>query len=131
MFLSILLPMLLSSLHLAVNNFSMFYDQSNKTISKVRKYLLMTLLFILSPINPVILESRLLDTAEEARKLAQNYNILAVQKKTKSRQIKKQITRFGRIELGRYCNFCCLQDQYLKVFLNIYNIFQDWKCMYK
>ena len=61
----------------------------------------MTLLFLLSPINPVILESRFLDTAEEARKLAQNYNIEAVQKKSESRQIKKQITRFGRIELGK------------------------------
>ena len=100
MFLSILLPMLLSSLHLAVNNFNMFYEPSNKNISKMRKYLLMTLLFLLSPINPVILESRLLDTAEEARRLAQNYNIEAVQKKTKCRQIKKQITKFGKIELG-------------------------------
>ena len=102
MFASIVLPMLLGSLHLAVNNFNMFYDASSKSISTLRRCLVTMLLFLLSPIIPVILESRFLDTAKEARKLAQNYNLEAVQKKSQCRKVKKQILRFKKIELGKY-----------------------------
>ena len=99
---SILLPMMLSSLHLAVNNFNMFYDASSKSISTLRRCLVTTLLFLLSPIIPVILESRFLDTAKEARKLAQNYNMEAVQEKNQCRKIREQILRFIKIELGMF-----------------------------
>ena len=52
----------------------------------------------------MLLEAHYLQTAEEARELAQNYNIEAIQKKRQSRNIQKQITSFGRIELGSYIN---------------------------
>ena len=100
MFASIFLPMMLCSLHLAVNNFNMFYDASSKSFSAVRRCLMTMLLFLLSPIIPVILESRYIDEAEKARKLAQNFNREAVQKKSWCREIKKQIFRFKKRELG-------------------------------
>ena len=105
MFLSIILPMLLGSLHLAMNNFNMFYDVSSKGNSRMKKYLMAMLLFLLSPIIPIVLESRFLDTAEEARKLAQNYDLETVQKKNQCRKIRKQILRFVKIELGKF--FAC------------------------
>ena len=114
MFASIVLPMLLGSLHLAVNNFNMFYDASSKSISTLRKCLVTMLLFLLSPIIPVILESRFLDTAKEARKLAQNYNLEAVQKNSQCRRIKKQILRFKKIELGKL----------------LFNLFYDFKIIH-
>ena len=75
-----------------------------KNSSRTRSYLKTALLFILSPVQPVLLEVHHLQTAEEARELAQNYNIEAIQKKRQSRNIQKQITSFGRIELGSYIN---------------------------
>ena len=103
MFGSIIIPMMISSLHLAVNNLEMFMPEV-KNSSKTRRYLKTALLFILSPVQPVLLEAHHLQTAEEARELAQNYNIEAIQKKRQSRNIQKQMTRFGRIELGSYIN---------------------------
>ena len=103
MFGSIIIPMMISSLHLAVNNLEMFLPEA-KNSSKSRRYLKTALLFILSPVQPVLLEVHHLQTAEEARELAQNYNIEAIQKKHQSRNIQKQMTSFGRIELGSYIN---------------------------
>ena len=99
MFGSIIIPMMISSLHLAVNNLEMFLPEV-KNSSKTMSYLKTALLFILSPVQSVLLEVHHLQTAEEARELAQNYNIEAIQKKRQSRNIQKQMTSFGRIELG-------------------------------
>ena len=103
MFGSIFIPMLISSLHYAVNNFDMFLPEV-KNSSKTRRYLKTALLFILSPVQQLLLETHHLQTAEEARELAQNYNIEAIQKKYQSRNIQKQMTSFGRIELGNFIN---------------------------
>ena len=103
MFSSIIIPMLISSLHLAVNNFymSLPLPHSTSNPSKIRKCLQTALLFILSPFQPVLLETHFLQTSEDARELAQRYNIDAIKKKQQSRAIKKQLIKFGRIELGR------------------------------
>ena len=102
MFWSIFIPMLISSLDLAINNFDMFsplnYIKSTVLLSSIRT----VLLFLLSPLQPVFLEIHYLEMADEARVLAQNYDIKSVQKKHHCRNIKKQMSNFVRIELGKY-----------------------------
>ena len=58
------------------------------------------LFFLLSPIDPVFLETLYLQTAKEAREMARCYNIEAVQKKLQCRKIKIQLANFMWIELG-------------------------------
>ena len=106
MFASIFIPMLISSLHLAVNNFDMFISKRNIKVSmnsKLRTWLVTALIFLLSPLHPVFLETLYLQTAEEAREMARYYNIEAVQKKLLCRKIKKQLANFMWIELGTGC----------------------------
>ena len=104
MFASIFIPMLCSSLHLAVNNFNMFLPENSSKNSKIRRCLKTAILFLVSPIVPVFLETHYLKCSEEARKLAQEYNIKAIQKKQECRKIKRQLISFHRIELGTQSN---------------------------
>ena len=106
MFGSIFIPIMVSTLHLGWNNFNMFLpeikvDQSSSS-SKIKKFLKTALLFLLSPVLPMILETHFLQTSEEARELSQNYNKAAVLKKQNCRNIRKQQIIFGRIELGKF-----------------------------
>ena len=96
MFSSIFIPMFISNLHLTVNSFEFFLTKSygKPTV------LMLCLLFLLSPLQPVFLEIKFLELADEARRLAQNYNIETIQKKLHGRKIKKQLVNFIRIELG-------------------------------
>ena len=103
MFASIFIPMLISSLHLAANNFDMFLPKRNvkaSKYSKLRICLVTALLFLLSPLHPVFLETLYLQTAEEAREMARCYKTEVVQKKLQCRKIKKQLANFMWIELG-------------------------------
>ena len=79
-----------------MNNFALFLTKSNGKPT----VLMLCLLFLLSPLQPVFLEIKFLELADEARRLAQNYNIETIQKKLQCRQIKKQLVNFIRIELG-------------------------------
>ena len=55
---------------------------------------------MLSPFQPVFLETHYIQTEEEAEALTQNYNNEAVEKKQYCRKIKKQLINFVKIELG-------------------------------
>ena len=104
MFGSIFIPIMVSTLHLGWNNFNMFLPEMrvDQSSSKLKKFLKTALLFLLSPVLPMILETHFLQTSEEARELSQNYNKAAVFKKQNCRNIRKQQIIFGRIELGTY-----------------------------
>ena len=104
MFGSVFIPMMISTLHLGLNNFNMFLPEMKveKGSSKLKKLLKSALLLLLSPVQPMILETHYLQTAEEARELSQNYNKAAILMKQKCRNIRKQQIMFGRIELGSY-----------------------------
>ena len=101
MFASIFIPILISCLHLSVNNFDMFLPMINGKTSKIRTVLRISFMFILSPFLPVFLETHYIKTEGEAEALIQTYNNEAVEKKRYCRKIKKQLINFVKIELGR------------------------------
>ena len=97
---SILLPLTLSSLHLAVNNPFMILRSDGENSSKMRKILAMSLCFLLSATNPVFLESYYDKTMKEARKLFQNYKIDGIISLKKCKTIQWQAAEFLKIEHG-------------------------------
>ena len=97
---SILLPMFLSSLHLVVNNLNMLMTSQHTRIPKLRKNLITPFKIILIPYHPVFLENLYLNTDEQARKMAQKYDVRAVQLKNQCRKIRTQLASLFRIELG-------------------------------
>ena len=101
MFASIFIPMLISCLHLAVNNFDMFLPMIKSKTSKIRTVIRVSLMFLFSPFQPVFLETHYIKTEEEAEALAKSYNYEAVEKNKYCRKIKKQLINFVKIELGR------------------------------
>ena len=58
-------------------------------------------MFMLSPFQPVFLETHYIQTEEEAEAFIQNYNNEAVEKKQYCRKIKQQLINFVKIELGK------------------------------
>lgn len=100
MFFSITGPLILSTLHLAVNNPSMIVRSDGNNVSTIRRVLTMGLCFLLSVVNPIILESYYEEKKEEARKLIQIYSKDAIVAIKKCRKIKQQAVEFLRIELG-------------------------------
>ena len=101
MFTSIFIPMLISCLHLAMNNFAMILPIINSKTFKIPKALKVFLMFLLFPFQPVFLETHYIETEEEADALAKNYHKEAVEKKQYCRKIKKQFINFVKIELGK------------------------------
>ena len=71
-------------------------------LAVMKAYLKAALFFLLSPLHPVFLGTLHLEMADEARVLAENYNVKAVQKNHQCRIIKKQLIKFVRIELGKF-----------------------------
>ena len=98
--LSILLPMLLSSIHLGVNNWNMLVDAQQSKVTKIRKYLITPFKIIFFPFHPVFLENLYIKTEEQARMMAQKSDIRAVQLKYQCRKIRMQLASLFRIELG-------------------------------
>ena len=98
MFASILIPLFISSLHLALNSLDMLWLFNIS--SKKMKFLMTVLFFILSPIHPLFLEINFLQTTEDAIYLSKSYDMEAIKKKHQCRQIKKQLATFLSIELG-------------------------------
>ena len=60
----------------------------------------MSLLWILSFLNPIILDAYYNELKEDVRKMTQNYNVEAMTTVRKCRNIKKEIVQFHKIELG-------------------------------
>ena len=98
--LSIFLPMLLSSLHLGVNNFNMLLNAQQTRVTKLRKYLITPFKILFFPFHPVFLENLYIQTEEQARLMAQKSDIRAVQLKNHCRKIRMQLASLFRIELG-------------------------------
>ena len=101
MFLSILIPLLLSTLNLVVNRRKVI-NENNFSIS--RKYLTITLCWSSSFLNPIILDAYYNELKEDVRKLTQNYDIRAMTTIRKCRKIKNQIVTFHKTELGLKTN---------------------------
>ena len=97
MFSSILIPLFLSTLHLVVNR-KKILDEEN--FSKIRKYIIISFCWILSFLNPIILDAFYHELKEDIRKMTQNYNDEAMTIVKKCRNIKKEIVQFHKIELG-------------------------------
>ena len=66
----------------------------------MRRFLMTGLFYLLSPFHPIFLDTLQHHKMEKARKLAQQYNMKAVQMMRKCRSIKKQLVTFIKIELG-------------------------------
>ena len=101
MAISVTLPLLLSSIHLAVNNPGMIINSTKKHQNKLKTFFLILLCFICTPISPIILTSYYQNCKEKARKLAKLNNPKAVDVIEQSRKMKIQVVEFMKLELGR------------------------------
>ena len=103
MFSSIIIPLLLSSLHLAVHSPFMIFDcldERNPTIWKRIDAVL--LCFLCTLLNPVLLITKLEKVQERARRLAK-YNecdLKVISLLKKSHRIRTQLAQLFKIELG-------------------------------
>ena len=116
MFGSLILPLLISSLHLAVNNPFMILRSDGRNSTKMSRCLSVALCFLLSAANPIFLEAYYDEKKEEVRTLMQNYNTDAISALKTCKQIKRQSVEFLRIELGFYhfsCFICLLSLVFL------------------
>ena len=100
MFSSIFVPILVSSLHLVVNNSQLLMRFISRGSSNLRRILITAVLVLLSPFHPVLLECLYLETSEEARTMTQSYNLAAIDLIRECRRIQIQNANFFKIELG-------------------------------
>ena len=102
MFMSVFVPSLLSSMHLAVNNPMMIFGASSdkKNAPKMIKYISVPLCFLLSMTNQIFLTCLYEENKEKARKLAQKCDPNVIKTMTWCRNIKQQIIKFAQLELG-------------------------------
>ena len=98
MFSSVIVPLFLSTLHLVVNRKKIIEEED--TFSRIRKYLTITLCWIASFLNPIILDAYYQELKEDVRKLTENHDIRAMTTIRKCRKIKNQIVTFHKTELG-------------------------------
>merc|ERR1711911_349316 len=97
MFSSVVVPLVLSTLHLVVNRKKIIEEHK---FSRIRKYLTITLCWIASFLNPIILDAYYQELKEDVRKLTENHDIRAMTTIRKCRKIKNQIVTFHKTELG-------------------------------
>ena len=113
---SIFIPMILSSVHLM--NSAEIIDNILKSSSKLKRFLKMGMFFLMSTFHPIMLDTLSHKKLEEARTLAEQYNIQATKKMEQYRTLKRQLVTFIKIELGIF-NFSCeeaaLEGQMLSV----------------
>ena len=96
--LEILIPLLLSTLSLIINRKKVINENN---FSKSRKYLTMTVCWIASFLNPIILDAYYQELKEDVRKLSENHDIRVMTTLRKCRNIKNQIVTFHKTELGQ------------------------------
>ena len=99
MFMSILIPLFLSTFHLIVNRRKII-DEIN--FSRTRKYVTIMLCLITSFLNPIILNAYYHELKEDIRKMTQNHDIRAMAIQRKCRKIQNQIVTFHKTELGQF-----------------------------
>ena len=97
MFSSILIPLFLSTLHLVINRKKIMNEENS---SRIRKYSTISICWILSFLNPIILDAFYQELKEDVRKMTQNYNDEAMPIVRKCRHVKIEIVQFHKIELG-------------------------------
>ena len=95
---SIFIPMILSSVHLM--NSEDVAVKFLKGSSKMKTFLKTGLFYLLSPFHPIFLDKLQHQKLEEARILAQQYNIRAAKTLEQCRILKRQLVTFIKIELG-------------------------------
>ena len=88
MFALIFIPLIISSLHLTINNLEIFQSEKYLRLQKMKRFLITASLFLFSPFLPVILQNYFLEKAVEAAGMARNYNIKAVEKKNECQKIR-------------------------------------------
>ena len=126
--LSILVPLFLSSLHLAVNNpfmiwFQSYAKQSLKIYSEVSSPVFMKFLCLLSSLfNPILLTNTYEQAREEARIMTKYYDYGVITARRECLAIKLQLVQFQRIELGRFVLFISLSiaNSYIKLFVTLF-----------
>ena len=103
MFSSIMVPLLLSSMHLAIYNPTMLFDCfQDKNPSIVKRVSIIFLCFSCTLLNPVLLVSKIEGVQEEARRLAK-FNKVDMEVVTlveQVRRMKTQLVEILKIELG-------------------------------
>ena len=95
MFISIIIPSLLSSFHMAVNNPQMIFSER-----KMKRWLSVPLCFICLMMNQIFLTCTYQENKEKARKLAQKCDTKVIKKMAWCRKIKQQNIKFSQLELG-------------------------------
>ena len=95
MFISIIIPSLLSSLHMAVNNPQMIFSER-----KMKRWISVPLCFICLMMNQIFLTCTYQENKEKARKLAQKCDTNVIKKMAWCRKIKQQNIKFSQLELG-------------------------------
>ena len=98
MFGSIIIPIFLSTLHLVVNRKNII-EESN--FSRMRKYITISFFWIISFLNPIILDAYYHELKEDVRKMTEQYNDGAMKIQKRCNNIKKEAVQFHKIELGK------------------------------
>ena len=100
---SIMLPLLISSIHLAKNNYQMIYSGCNLSImTKTKSFLLKVGVVLLSVFNPIILLYSFENLKEKTRLEAKKMNILSLSVNS-FQIIKYQFVEFLSIDLTLEC----------------------------
>ena len=99
-FASILVPLLMSSIHLAISHPFLIFDVMK--IKRRRRWLAMLLCFVLTLLNPILLLNAYEIVQEKARKMVKknNFDMGVIDLLKKCRMVKIQLVDFLRIELG-------------------------------
>ena len=97
---SIIFPMILSGLHLALNNPGMIINAVEGKLTKVSTCLTMLLCLICSPICPILLTNSHEASTEKATRLARKNDPKVLEVANLCRKKKTQLVEFLRIEIG-------------------------------
>ena len=97
---SILIPLLLSSFHLAMNNPLFIWKMLGRKSSSTSIWKSRVLCFMFSGLNPIFLNKIYEESKEETRMLAEKLNHGVIKAMKKCKTFKLQLVEFHKIELG-------------------------------
>ena len=100
MFATIVVPLILSSIHLAVNNPGTIFNIEITRMSKWKKILIQIVVVLLSPLNPLLIINNYESSKEHFRRLAKMGKAESLIQREKCRKLKIQRVKFVRIELA-------------------------------
>ena len=101
-FASVVIPIFLATLHLAIHNpFMIFYIMPSETInSRIKKTVMTLLCCLLSFLNPVLLLNAYEGAKDKTKSMAKSMNAKLFQQMENLNNIKHQWVSFIKIELG-------------------------------